>query len=191
MARVTQNAQFTGTGSAVFRFLVPALCIATVALVTSVLCSKLSLGSSPFKEWVEQDAMAAPAKTSVTLSHLQVAGSWAASALIVNVIFILTTGFCIFVVWQNLSFLPILRRRTALTALLAAAGLFSFFTVKGRGTMPAFVQLSDALVAFEQQGTDQGGSDDFGIRGAATFFGMMMNAREQIIHKTINGNNFT
>lgn len=145
MARVAQNAKFTGSGGAVFRFFVPALCVATVALVISVLCSKLSLGSAPFREWVGREAPAVPVKSSVTLSHLQVAGSWAASALIVNVIFILTTGFCVFVVWQNLSFLPAHRRRTALATLLATAALFSFFTVKGMGNMTAFVQPVKAL----------------------------------------------
>ena len=46
------------------------------------------------------------------------------------------------------------------------------------------------LIAFEKQGTDKGCGDDFRIRGAATFFGFVANAFQQIIRKTVNRYNF-
>ena len=56
--------------------------------------------------------------------------------------------------------------------------------------MKAQVVNSQALIALEQQGADKSSGDDFCIRSAATFFGIMTNSFKQIISETINRYNF-
>jgi hypothetical protein len=161
MQQTTQKSKDGVQRPKLVRFFIPAACSMIVAGITWLVYSDFSLGSSAFREWVLDGTISFSGKSPDEPSHLHIVSSWASSALIVIVIFVLVIGFCCRVIWQSIDLRSISWKMWAMTGVLLAASCVSFLTIWSMGGIPLFVKPVKAL--FENYSGMKSGTIRFGM----------------------------